>query len=137
MGFKDLMSKAQDLANSTGEAADKFLDEFNEALPTMRALGFTIRDFRMSMGIVPEVNAKLVASVSTIDSGKIDDLISRHNEEKLLVTLLKAIKGACHVREQLGVDCVRNIEMDVTLGIPPHIGVAFLGATPAPLAAAA
>src|SRR5215831_17110891 len=104
MGFKDLMSKAEALATSTGEAADKFLDEFNEALPVMRALGFTIQDFRMSMGIVPEVSAKLIASVSTVSPEKLDDLISHHSEKKLLVTLLKALRGAYHVKEQLGDD---------------------------------
>jgi len=43
MLFWDLMGKAQELTGTATEAAGKFVDEFNEALPTMRALGFTIK----------------------------------------------------------------------------------------------
>src|SRR5580693_6850529 len=100
MAFKDLMGKAQELTGSAADMAGKYLDEFNEALPTMRALGFTIRDFRMSMGLVPELTARLIASVDTINVGRIDELIAHHLEQKLLVALLKALEAAYHVKEQ-------------------------------------
>jgi len=48
--FKDLVGKAQELAGAAADTGGKFLNEFNEALPTMRALGFTLKDFRMGMG---------------------------------------------------------------------------------------
>ena len=60
MAFKDIVNKAQDLTGSAAEATGKLLDEFNEALPTMRALGFSVSDFRVGMGLLPEIGAKLV-----------------------------------------------------------------------------
>jgi hypothetical protein len=131
MGFKDLVGKAQELTNAAAEGAGKFLDELNEALPTMRALGFTLRDFRMSMGLIPEVSLQLIASVDTINVAKIDDLIAHHTEQKLLVALLKALQAAYHVKEQLGEKSFRSVEMDITLGLPPKIGVKFGGTQPA------
>jgi hypothetical protein len=125
VGFKDLMGKVEDLGNTAIDTASKFLDEFNEALPTMRALGFTIRDFKMAMALVPEVSAKLVGSVDTIDVKRIDSLIVEHKEKKLLVAFLKAIEAAYHLKEQLGETSFKSIEMDVTLGFPPHVNVAF------------
>jgi hypothetical protein len=36
-------------------AAGNLVDEFNEALPTMRALGFTIKDLRVGAGLLPQI----------------------------------------------------------------------------------
>jgi hypothetical protein len=135
--FGDLIGKAKEITNAAADTAGKFLDEFNEALPTMRALGFTIRDFKMSMGLMPEASAKLIASVDTIDVARIDELIAHHQDKKLLVALLKALQAAYHVKEQLGEGSFRSVEVDVTLGLPPHISVGFGSATPAAVAATA
>jgi hypothetical protein len=71
MAFKDLMSKAKEVTGAATEAASNLVDEFNEALPTIRALGFTVKDLRVGMGLVPEIGAKLIASADTIDVKKI------------------------------------------------------------------
>src|SRR5262245_12677398 len=88
MAFKDLMDKAKGVANNATEAAGKLVDEFNEALPTMRALGFTIKDLRVGTGLVPEIGAKLIASTETIDVKKVKELIDKHAENKTLVGAL-------------------------------------------------
>ena len=76
MDFKNLAGKAQELAGAAAEAGGKFVDEFNEALATMRALGFTVKDLRVGTGLTPEIGAKLIASTRfTIDAKKIKDLI--------------------------------------------------------------
>lgn len=49
MPLKDLMGKAQELAGNAAEASGKFVDEFNETLPAMRALGCTIKDMHVGM----------------------------------------------------------------------------------------
>jgi hypothetical protein len=138
---KDLSSaaadKAKDMTSAAADTAGKFLDEFNEALPTMRALGFTIRDFRMSMGLIPEASAKLIASVDAINVSRLDELIAHHRDKKLLVAFLKALQAAYHVKEQLGEASFKSVEMDVTLALPPHISVGFGNSTPATAATAA
>ena len=136
MTFGNLVGKAKEITDAAAVAAGNFLDEFNEALPTMRALGFTIRDFRMSMGLVPELGAKLIASVDTINVAKISELIAHHQDKKLLVTLLKALEAAYHIKEQLGDTGFKSVVLDVTLGLPPHIRVGF-GHAAAETAAAA
>ena len=123
MSFKDVLGKAQELTSAVADTAGKFLDEFNEALPTMRALGFTVKDFHMGMGLIPELSAKLVASVDTINVGRINELIEHHKEQKLLVAVLKALQAAYHVKEQLGETTFKSVQMDITLGLPPRIGV--------------
>jgi hypothetical protein len=136
MGFKDLVDKAKDVAGSVTDAASKLVDEFNEALPTMRALGFTVKDLRIGTGLTPEIGAKLVASMDTIDVGKIKALIDEHAENKTLVTALKTLQLAFNVRQQIGNFPFKGVELDITLGLPPHVGVSFIStaAVAAPVA---
>lgn len=126
MPLKDLMGKAKEFTGAATEGAGKLVDEFNEALPTMRALGFTIKDLRVGMGLVPEIGAKLVASTDTIDVKKIKELIEKHQENKTLVGALKALELAYNVKEQVGDLPLKGVEINMTLGLPPHIGVAFV-----------
>jgi hypothetical protein len=137
MPFKDLMSKAKEFTGTASEAVGKLVDEFNEALPTMRSLGFTIKDLQVGMGLVPEIGATLVASTDTIDVKKIKELMDEHKENQTLVGALKTLELAYNVKQQIGDLPVKGVELNVTLGLPPHIGVAFVSTAPAAAHAAA
>jgi hypothetical protein len=131
MAFKDLTGKAKELTGTATEAAGKLVDEFNETLPTMRSLGFTIKDLRVGTGLIPEIGAKLVASTDTIEVKKIKELIEKHSENKTLVGTLKALELAFNIRQQIGDFPFKSVEIDLTLGLPPHIGVSFVSSAPA------
>ena len=130
MGFKDLVGKAQELTGTASETINKVLDEFNEALPTIRGLGFTVKDLKVGMGLVPEVGATLVASTDTIDVKKIHELIEKHAEKKLLVTALKGLETAYNVKQQISDLPFKGIELAFKLGLPPHISVQFVSNAP-------
>ncbi|PWT99953.1 MAG: hypothetical protein C5B51_26095 [Terriglobia bacterium] len=137
MALSDLVGKAKDLSGTAAAAAGKFVDEFNEALPAMRSLGFTIKDLKVGMGLVPEIGAKLVASTDTIDPKKIKDLMEKHAENKTLVAALKGLETAYNIKQTVGDLPFKGVELDITLGIPPHVGVAFVSSAPAPAASVA
>ncbi len=128
MGLKDLVSKAQEVAGTVGDTADRLLDELNEMLPILRGLGFTVRDLRVNMGLTPEASARLIASTDTIDVKVVQDLIERNAGKKLIVTTLKGLLAAYHIRRQVPDLPVKGIELDITLGLSPHVNVGFLGA---------
>ncbi|HUB33040.1 MAG TPA: hypothetical protein VMA31_08425 [Bryobacteraceae bacterium] len=135
MGWKDLKDKAQELANTATDVAGKAVDEFNEALPTLRGLGFTVKDLRVGMGLVPEIGAKLVASTDTVDPKKIKELMEKNPENKVLSGALKALLAAYNIKQEIGDIPFKGVEVDVTLSLPPHIAVGFVSAAPAAAAA--
>jgi hypothetical protein len=137
MALKDLMAKAQEVTGTAAEAAGKVIDEFNEALPTMRALGFTVKDMRVGMGLIPEIGVKLIASTDSVDPGEIKELVEKHAENKTLVAALRGLLAAYNIRQMIGSVPFKGVEVDMTLGLPPHIGVAFLSSAPTSVALAA
>jgi hypothetical protein len=135
MEFKSFVGKAQELAGSAVASATttagKMLDEFNEAVPTMRALGFTVRDLHVGMGLLPEVGASLVASTDTLDVKKLEELIEKHAEKKVLVTALKSLLAAYNIKRQIPDVPLKGVVLDITLGLPPRVNVGFVNNIPA------
>jgi hypothetical protein len=125
MDLKNFGGTVKALVDTASDGAGKLLNEFDEALPTLRSLGFTVSSFRLNMALPPELLLTLVASVTTINVGRIKELIQKNAEKKLLVTVLKALEAAYHVKEQLGDATFATVRMDITLGLSPKIAVNF------------
>ena len=126
MDFNGVLSKTRDLAGSASDTVGKLLDDFNAALPTMRALGFTVEDIQVAMGLLPEVNAKLVATAANIDVNALDEMIRKRSEQKTLVAVLKALQTAYNLRDQLGDFGLKGVVVDLKLGLPPKVGIGFV-----------
>jgi hypothetical protein len=130
MSLKDLISQAQEVAGEAADLGTKYLDEFNEALPTIHALGFSVRDFSVGMGLIPEITGTLVGCIDDIDVGRLRELIDRNQDTKTLVTFLKALQAAYNIKEQVPDISFKGIQIDLKLGLPPHVGVKFLSTEP-------
>lgn len=126
MEFNSMLNKARDLAGPASETVSRFLDEFNAALPVMQALGFSVEDIQVTMGLLPEVSAKLIAAAANVNVKALDEIIKTKSEQKTLVAVLKALQTAYNVRDQLGDLGLGGIEIDLTLGLPPKISIGFL-----------
>ena len=126
MDFNGVLNKTRDLEGSASDSVGKLLDDFNAAIPTMRALGFTVEDIRVAMGLLPEVNAKLVATAANIDVNALDEMIKKKSEQKTLVAVLKALQTAYNLRDQLGDFGLKGVVVDLTLGLPPKVGIGFV-----------
>ncbi len=139
MDFSNILDRTRRLTDTTSEAVINFLDEFNAALPTIKALGFSIQDIQVSMAILPEIHVKLIAEAANIDVETLDKLIKKKSEEKTLVAVLKGLQTAYNVRDQLGDLGLSAVAIDLKLGIPPSVGIGFLkpAAVPAPALAMA
>jgi hypothetical protein len=130
MEFKNLVGKAHEMAAAAAASATttagRMLDEFNEALPTMRALGFVVKDVHVGMGLLPEVGAKLVATTDSIDEKALQELIEKHAEKKLLVAALKGLYAAYNIKREIPDVPLTGVQLDMTLGLPPRVSVSFV-----------
>lgn len=123
--------KLQEMAVPGIDSINKVLDEFNTALPTVRALGFTVEDLQISVGLLPKISVKLVASADHIDVKELDKIIKDKPDQKLLVTVLKALQLAYNLKDPLGDLGLKGVVIDLKLGIPPEVGISFLKSTAA------
>jgi hypothetical protein len=113
------------VSTATSEKIHEWVDEFNRAVPYMRALGFSVKSFSIGVGLIPELNATLVGAVDALDSNKIEEMSQRTNNRALNV-LLGGLQTAAKFKNQLTAIGVKGIEIDIKLGLPPTITVNLL-----------
>ena len=86
----------------------------------------------------PQINAEINTVIESIrDVKRIKELIDKHPGNKTLVAALKGLELAYNIRQQIVDLPFKGVEIDITLGLPPHIGVAFVSSAPAATAAVA
>jgi len=115
-----------DVAGAAVEKVDQLMGDFSEAIPTIKGLGLSVSDFRIGMGVIPEIEAKLTGSVEALDADKIQELIESSQENDILIYILKALRTASNLKERLGGLGFEGVEVDVKLGLPPRISVGFI-----------
>ena len=125
MDFKAFGDKAKGMvegaATSATTTATKMLDEFNEALPTMRARGFVVKDLHVGMGLLPEVGAKLVATTDSMDeTGDCIDVGCACEDESDCDDGLVCADGSCAAAAVCGPKAPSN----ATTGTPSTVMVA-------------
>lgn len=101
----------------------ELLDSVNEGLPRIKALGFSVKDFRIGQGAIPEVMLKLVGDIDAIDPGRIQEIIDSVPDQKIIVTVLKALQGASKLKDRLTALEFKGVEAEVVLGLPPSVAV--------------
>ena len=120
-----------EVAGATAGKAEEVLREFNDTIPTVKALGLSVTHISVGMGILPEIGATLTGSVEALDQQKIKDLIERHKENKILTWILEALRTASNFKDQLSQLGFRGIKLDMKLGVPPKIDIGLLAKTDA------
>ena len=116
-------------AGVTVEKVQEMIREFNDTIPTIKALGLSVSNISFKMGIPPEIGATFTGSVEALDQQKIKDLIERHRENKTFISILEALRTASNFKDQLSELGFRGIKVDVKLGILPHVEVGLLTKT--------
>jgi hypothetical protein len=134
-----MFDKLGKIAGSAGTVMDAGVDkvhavlrEFNETMPTIKALGLSVRNVAFGMGLVPEVSATLMGSIDALEQDKIDDLLKKHQDNKTTTLILEALKTASNLKDQLGDLGMHGVKVDVKLGLPPKIEVGLLPKAAAP-----
>ena len=122
----NVKTKIQELFGKAKEKFDHMLAEFNAALPVLETMGLSLKDFQMGMGIIPEIQAKLVGSLEDIKEDKIDSMVEQYQDNKTLTTVLKALKMAAGIRKRIDGIPFTGIEVGLKLGLPPNVSVGFV-----------
>ena len=130
--FKDISNKAQEKAAKVGAAAqqqiDVIIDEFNAMLPFAEELGLSVASFDIEAGLLPQIKTSLVGSIDNINNEAVEQIISEHESNKLLVAVLNAVLMTKNIHQRLNsayISVLKDLVIDIKLGVPPSISCRF------------
>lgn len=126
MDFKGLAAAAEKIKDAGTDVLGKALDEVNDAIPVIHALGFDVTGMHVEAGIPPGVTAKLVGALENVKMDKIKDLAQKNAENKVIVLVLRTLETAYNFKDQLKQLQFKGVEIDLTVGLSPKVNVGFL-----------
>jgi hypothetical protein len=126
MGFKDMVaavsSDAKGVLDVAGDKLMQWLDEYKRATKQLEMLGFKVGNMTVGMGVLPEVHTSLIGEIDNIDVARITTMLDERKDDKLLVTLLKALLLAKKVHSHVE-STLKSVTLHATLGLPPSVSV--------------
>lgn len=121
-----LVSQAGGLANQAAGQVDEVLRQLNEALPMLETLGLSVDDMAIKMGLPPEFSASIIGSIEALDEKRLGELAKSAGENKLVASLIEALRTAAVFKEKLKKIAFTGVKLDVKLGLLPSIHVGLL-----------
>jgi hypothetical protein len=114
------------LLTNAKKKMDRMLDDFNRALPAMKALGLSVSKLDLKMGWIPSISATLRGSFKDMDAAKIKHLRESQAGNKVLAAMLRALETAANVKTLLQAVVIEGIEVRVRLGLNFGVDVGFI-----------
>jgi hypothetical protein len=119
--LKGVKEKAADMGEATKAKIDETLEEFKKAINLFGKFGFKVSKFKVGMGVLPEISTSVSGSLEKVQAENIKQLIEDHKDNKLLVSMLKALITAKEVRDRVELPYFTGAKLDIKLGVPPKI----------------
>ena len=118
-----LREEVTEISNAAQEQLDAVLDEYQKVLPIAESLGLRVGSFEVEMGILPQIKTSLVGSLENINNDAVKALIEKHQKNKLLVLIFKALLITKDMQKRLNITNLKGIVVDIRLGVPPKVSV--------------
>ncbi len=123
-----IQEETGELADVAQDKIDLVISEYKRLLPYVEELGLTVQGFSIEAGLLPQVKTTLIGSIDKIKPEAIERIKKENENNKLLVAILNAVLMAkkCHQQlESVYISILKDIVVDIKLGIPPSISIRF------------
>lgn len=120
----DLAGRAGDLKNLGVEAIQSTVAEFNAIRPLFARVGYKVGKVQLEIGLTPKLIIQL-QQFAGADDAEFDALLAEHQGNKVLTTLVSALRQASALQARIKFQGMRFAEVEVELGIPPAIKLTF------------
>ena len=115
--------KASEINDSAKEKIMSGIEEWVEILPKLKALGFEMTAFGISMSISPCMNAELKGKTSEFTEEHIKELLEIHKSDKLVKLFLNVVKTTVVLHKKSKGELKEEIFVRLDVKLSPEIKV--------------
>lgn len=123
-----VQEQTSEMAAVAQEKINLVLEEYQRFLPYAQELGLEVDSFSIEAGVLPQIKTSLRGSIESINNEAVERIKAENSNNKLLLAVLNSILLAkkCHEKlESVYISILKDIIIDIKLGIPPAISVRF------------
>lgn len=125
---KKMKEQATEITEIAQDKIDDIIQEYKRILPYMEELGLRVEGFSIEAGVLPQVRTSLVGSIDNIEIEAIEKIKGENKDNNLLIAILNAVQLAKKTHEKLEdvyISVLKDIVIDIKLGIPPSVSIRF------------
>jgi len=123
-----IQEEASEVTDIVKEKLDSVLEEFKLMLPCLENLGFSVQNFNIEVGLLPQIKTSLRGSINDVKPELIEQIRLGNPTNKLLIAILNAVFLAKNLHQSIEsnhISIFKDIIIDVKLGVPPGIVINF------------
>ena len=123
-----VQEQTSEMTAAAQEKINLVLEEYQKFLPYAEELGLRVNSFSIEAGVLPQIKTSLTGSIDNINNEAIERIKTENSKNKLLIAILDSILLAKKCNEKLEdvyISILKDIVVDIKLGIPPAISVRF------------
>jgi len=117
----DAKDKVVTLTLESSEQVSAWIDEYKQAVKSLQVFGFTVGKIRVAASPLPEISTCIKGSFKNLDEERLGELLEANKEQKLLAAIFSALLTVTKLREVVDMANLRDVSIQITLGIPPRI----------------
>ena len=121
---KKVSSATDKVINLTLESSQEIsvaINEYKQAVEVLKTFGLTVGKIHVAASPLPEISTTIKGSFHDLDEKRLCELLDANKEQKLLAAILSALLTVTKLQEVVDLAGLRNITIQITLGIPPRI----------------
>jgi len=125
MGLLDKVGsivKSEGLEDVAIAKMHELVDGYKKVLAVLEPLGFRMGKFTVVMGVLPEVHTSISGSIKDITEDGLKKLMEEHQNETLLVSLLKTLILTRKLWERME-SKLTGVTINLILGVSPKVSV--------------
>lgn len=123
-----VQEQTTEMTAAAQEKINLIIEEYQKFLPYAGQLGLKVNSFSIEAGVLPQIKTSLKGSIHQIKIEVIEQIKTDNTNNKLLIAVLNAIliaKKSHDALESVYISLLKDIIIDIKLGIPPAISVRF------------
>ena len=106
------------------DGVKQLTEDLNAYLPAISEAGYTLKDVSVEVGIIPVIQATFTARPD-ITEERIQDVMVKHADGKVLPVILRALYGAYKLQNTINIAGMKPHGIMLSLGVAPFVAVKF------------
>ena len=119
----DAKDKIVERSTFSTDKINHILEEYRRAIASLQPFGLKVGKMRVLVSVPPEISTTITGSIDQIDENRVREMLEANPDKKLLSAILSALLTTIHVRETIDLGNLKEVKIDISLGIPPRVAV--------------
>lgn len=118
------VESAKNAGGGVQEKIKEILAEFNDAIPAIKEIGYTVNEVEIELGLPPKIIPHFNKE-NDVDQETIDSVIDKYKDKKITSLVLSSLSKAASLQDGVHIGALKFAEVEIEIGVVPTVKIKF------------